>query len=262
MIGNNGKGLVIQERDRILLRELSVMRVIDREQAKVAGRFGSTTRVNTRLLALTRHQFLRRYFLGTSAGGTKALYALSRKGAQLIGVPLRGPQRPKDETRPVDFFVEHQLAVNAVYCALKFGTLPDGVTFHRFLSFSQPITPAIRLIPDGYVELITPSGTFAAFLEVDLGHERGPIWEKKCEKYLQFAVRNADERAAIHRPFRVLVILPTERRLQSIRRMVARITPKVFWFGSQEYINREGLFGSVWLRPTGEERLSLIKETP
>jgi hypothetical protein len=96
MAGN--KGMVIQERDLRLLRELGVMRVVDREQAAIVAGFASTTRVNARLLALTRSGLLRRFFLGTTAGGTKALYALSAKGAQLVGVPLRGPQRRKDES--------------------------------------------------------------------------------------------------------------------------------------------------------------------
>src|SRR5882724_2210165 len=86
--GNNHRSIVVQERDRHLLRELGVMRVVDREQAKTVAGFGSITRVNARLLALTRAGLLRRFFAGTTAGGAKALYALSAKGAQLIGVPL------------------------------------------------------------------------------------------------------------------------------------------------------------------------------
>lgn len=66
------------------------MRVVDREQAIIAGGFNSTTRVNTRLLALTRAGLLRRFFLGTNAGNRKAIYALSHKGAALIGATPRG----------------------------------------------------------------------------------------------------------------------------------------------------------------------------
>jgi len=68
----NGKrrGLIVQPRDLELLRELGVMRVADREQVKIAAGFGSTTRVNTRLLALARAGLLRRFFLG-SGGGRK-----------------------------------------------------------------------------------------------------------------------------------------------------------------------------------------------
>ncbi len=258
MAGNNGKGMVIQKRDLDLLQELSVMRVLDREQAKIVAGFGSTTRVNARLLALTRAGLLRRFFLGTTAGGTKALYALSAKGAQLIEVPLRGPQRRKDEILAADFFVQHQLTVNGIYCALKFGTLPPGVTFARWLSFFAPIAEGLRLIPDGYAELQTPSGMVAAFLEVDLGHEHLPVWRKKVDSYLQFAMTGNVGAGTFHRPFRVLVVAPTDRRVLSIRKVVAEKTPKIFWFASLDVITRDGLFASAWLRPRGEERLPLI----
>lgn len=42
MTGNK-QGLVLQPRDRSLLEELAIMRVIDREQAKTVAGFGSTT---------------------------------------------------------------------------------------------------------------------------------------------------------------------------------------------------------------------------
>src|ERR1019366_9180 len=157
---HNGKwrGLMVQPRDLDLLRELAVMRVADREQVKIAAGFGSTTRVNTRLLALTRAGLLRRFFLG-SGGGRKALYALSVKGAQVIQVPCRGPRRRQNEMLIADFFVQHQLSINAIYCGLKFGTIPiPQVRFVNWLAFHEPLVPGLSLIPDGYVELRTPSG--------------------------------------------------------------------------------------------------------
>src|SRR5262249_22469268 len=152
--------LVLQLRDRRLLEELPIMRVIDREQAKLVAGFNSTTRANTRLLALSRVGLLRRCFLGTTAGGSKALYMLSARGYQAVGVPFRGPQRRTDEALIADFFIEHQLRINDIYCALKFRPLPiPGVAFRRWKSFMEPLVPTIRLTPDGYVELETPSGT-------------------------------------------------------------------------------------------------------
>ena len=68
MIGNNH--LILQPRDLHLLREVAEMRVLDREQAKIVAGFGSTTRANTRLLALVRAGLLRRFFLGTGGGGS------------------------------------------------------------------------------------------------------------------------------------------------------------------------------------------------
>src|SRR3984893_13937163 len=124
MIGNNRKGIVIQDRDRQLLRELAIMRLIDREQAKCVAGFRSTRRVNSRLLILTRAGLLRRFFLGTKGGGQKALYALSPTGAKLVDVPFRGPRRAHDEILVADFFVMHQLSINEINCLLKYRPIP------------------------------------------------------------------------------------------------------------------------------------------
>jgi Replication-relaxation len=260
--GNKGRGIVVQERDRHLLRELAVMRVVDREQVKVVAKFGSTTRVNARLLALSRAGLLRRFFVGTDGAGRKALYGLSRKGALLADVPLRGPQRRADERVYADYFVEHQLAINEVYCSLKYGhALPVGVRFHRWLAFYGPLSPSSRLIPDGYVELETASGSVGAFLEVDLGHERRRIWQEKVRNYLQLAISGEFARLSGRDQFRVMVIASTGRKLESIRQVVAASTDKIFWFASQDSVRR-GFFGSIWLRPKSREPQPFIRETP
>src|ERR1035441_3823400 len=146
MRGNKRHGMVAQERDRRLLLALAVMRVIDREQAKVVAGFTSTTRANARLLALTRAGLLRRFFLGTTGAGQKALYALSAKGAQLVGVPLRAPRRRMDETLLADYVVQHQLIVNEIYCAVKYRpTNLDGVSFRRWVPLHEPVLPGLRL---------------------------------------------------------------------------------------------------------------------
>jgi len=125
------------------------------------------TRVNTRLLALFRAGLLRRFFIG-SGGGRRALYAISLKGAQLIHSPNRGPRRRSDEMLVADFFVLYQLALNALYCAVKFGRTPiPHVQSVQWLSFYAPVGQGLQLIPDGYAEWKTPSGIDASFIEVD-----------------------------------------------------------------------------------------------
>src|SRR2546428_1478797 len=180
--GNKRSGIVLQERDRRLLQELALTRIIDREQAKIIAGFGSTTRANARLLALSRGGLLRRFFLGTTFAGRKALYALSRKGADLVSAPFRGPRFRNNETLVSNSFVYHQLAINEVYCALiiEKSSIP-GVAFGRWISFHEPLAPQIRLIPDGYFELKTPTGVLACFVEVDLGHEGMKVWKEKTK---------------------------------------------------------------------------------
>jgi Replication-relaxation len=258
MRGINDHGIVIQERDRAFLKELATFRVVDREQAKIVAGFGSTTRANARLLALTRAGLLRRFFLGATEGNRKAVYALSTKGAALAGVVPRGPRRAKNELLVADFFVLHQLAINEVYCALKRAPAISGISLIRWLSFHEPLMPGLRLIPDGYCELGTPAGSVAAFLEVDLGHERLKVWAGKIASYLRFALSGDFERRFGQDQFRVLVIANSERRLLSIRKLVRASTQKIFWFATLESLHRSGITAPIWLRPEGDERQSLL----
>lgn len=269
--GDRGRrGVIVQERDRQLLRELSVMRVADREQLALAAGFHSTTRANARLLQLTRAGLLRRFFTGTSAGGKKALYALSQSGADLVQVPSRGPRRRQDETLVADSFVQHQLAVNDIYGTVKFAPIPvAGATFLRWMAFHEPLTKASALIPDGYFEISVPSSPESArelraipmFLEVDLGHEGRSVWKAKVESYLRYAVSGVFASQfgdAQESRFRVLAILTSERRLESLRRVTASVTDRLFWFSTFDSLNREGFWSPVWLRPTGDAKQSLL----
>ena len=258
MRGANAE-IIIQERDRHLLKELAMLRVIDREQAKIVGAFGSTTRVNTRLLALTKEGLLRRFFLGASEGNKKAVYGLSAKGAALIGTTPRGLRRPNDALLVADFFVLHQLAINDIYCELKRATANPGISFVRWLSFHEPLTQSLRLIPDAYFELGTATTTIAAFLEVDLGHERLMVWTGKIRSYLQFALSGDYEPTFGQKQFRVLVVANSERRLLSLRKAVRCSTQKIFWFTTIDSLRSQGPFATIWLRPEGDQLQPLFQ---
>ena len=257
---DNRLNIVLQERDMHLLRELATMRVIDREQAKLVAGFGSTTRVNLRLLKLRRRHLLRRFFLGTVAGGQRAIYALSQKGARVADLPYRGiSRRDAEEVLVADFWVQHQLRVNDLYCRLKYQAIPfAGVSFARWMAFTEPVAQGLSLIPDGYVELATPSGTVASFLEVDLGTEPLRIWREKVESYLQFARRREHERLLGQDEFGVAVVAHSEKRAESIRQTVAKQIDRIFWFTDFTAIQRDDFFGRVWLRPTGDARHAFL----
>lgn len=257
MRGN--KGMRIQPRDHLILLAIWQMTLANREQVRIACQFGSTTRVNARLLALVRAGLLRRFFRGS---GAEALYALSQKGADLVGVPLRGPRRRQNEVLIADFFVEHQLAINDIYCSLKFRPAPfEGIAFRRWLSFHQTVSPSLRLIPDGYVEFGTPAGTLAAFLEVDLGTEALSVWKEKVRQYLELALSGEFQKRFGASRFRVLVVASSPRRLRTIRATVAQITPKIFWFATLDDACRS-FFAPIWLRPVGETPQPFIQEQP
>jgi len=242
-----------------MLRELSVMRVIDREQAKRVAGFGSTTQVNARLLRLTRAGLLRRFFLGTKSGGQKALYTLSASGAKLAHVPFRGLRHRSDEVLIADFFVAHQLAINEVYCDLKFRPIPvPEARFEKWMSFYEPLDAATRLIPDGYVDFSTPQKTLTAFLEIDLGNESISVWKSKVENYLQYAISGNFEKRFGQPQFRVLVIVNTERRMRSLQAATLALTDKIFWFSTLDSVARAGFWSPMWLRAKNGERQPLL----
>jgi hypothetical protein len=259
MATDRNAGIVIQERDRHLFRELALMRVIDREQATIIASFGSASRTNRRLHQLTQAGLLHRFFLGANGAGRKAVYALSRKTAQAFNLPYRGPQRRKDEVLVTDLFVQHQLAVNLVYCAAKYSTPPAGVAFKRWIPFTVPLSETLRLIPDGYVEITTPAEIRAAFVEVDRGPETLKVWQEKVRKYFALANSGQFEPAFHQSHFRVLVVATSERRMHSIRKTIAEMTDKVFWFATLDSLSNGGVFGTVWLMPRDEERRTLIQ---
>jgi len=253
--------LVITERDRKLFDALGMLRVVDRQQARtITGRVDvSVSTTNTRLKKLVDAGLLNRFFIGTAAGGVKALYALNSKSAALVSDSARPLNRRRDSVLISDPFVQHQLAVNDVLIPVKFLPVPSpDVHLVRMAVFSQVLSRATPLIPDGYLELANPAGIHPMFCEVDLGTEPQRTWATKARLYLQLATTGEYEQLFRQSRFRVLVIADSERRLLHIRRTVATQTSKIFFFSTLTTIRRAGLLASHWLRPEGEGRQALL----
>jgi hypothetical protein len=258
MTGSRRIQFSIQERDRHLLRELEVMRVIDREQAELVAGFPSFRRANRRLLALTTAGLLRRIFIANSVIGQKALYTLSPKGAALVGARLPGlPLR--QSLFGASPFLLHRLAINEIYLTTKYRNLPDSdMRLIRWVAFREPLTQVIPLTPDGYLEIASSNSVKAMFLEVDLGTEAIPVWQRKTQMYVQMALSNQFTELFRQPQFRVLVVATTERRLRHIRAAIAKATDKIFWLSTLEQIKQRGFWSPIWLRPTGETAQPLL----
>jgi hypothetical protein len=235
------------------------MRLMDRELAQETGIFTCCNRrVNARLLKLCRAGLLNRFFIGSIGSGRKAIYVLSRKGAALVGSSQRLVSRRFGESVLGDLFVDHQLRVNRVYAAVKSNPLPQGASFKSWRTFAKPVAPATPLIPDAYFELQTTAGARAQFLEVDMGTETRSVWERKTRGYLHLARSGEFQRIFAQPQFRVLVLVPSEKRLENIRVLIAKHTAKIFYLATFQSINQSGLWSACWLRPTGDQRQSLL----
>ncbi len=259
MTGNKRRGVVLQDRDRQLLTDLGVMRIMDRDAARIIGRFVTIRRANRRLLLLTRAGLLRRFFVGSVAHGRKAVYTLSAKGAALVNAKLGGIQRPFGRLVVGDAFVEHQSGINEIYLALRYRPIPlTGVRLLRWHTFRQPISDLIKLTPDGYFEIGDTGSVRPMFLEIDFGTEALSVWQQKVGSYLQLAMSGEFPKRFRQPQFRVLVVASSDRRLQNIRATVLKSTDKIFWFTTFENIHRDSLWSAVWLRPAGDQLHSLL----
>src|SRR5947209_2290318 len=102
MTGRKRAKTLIQPRDLRLLSELGVMHWAERDQLREAAGFGSVTRINARLLALSRYGALKQFFFGARLGSRKALYSLSAAGAALANVPFVRVRRHSGEELVTD----------------------------------------------------------------------------------------------------------------------------------------------------------------
>lgn len=229
-------GVVPQARDRRLLSALRTLRAVDRTQAGALLGIGSVRRANARLLALTRAGYLRRSFLGAEGFGRRALYRLP------------GTRAPKS--------AGHQLLINRVYLRLH----ADG-SLLRWETPTRPVADGIPLVPDAYAEVSQGGQAHALFFEVDRGTESGRVWQGKAHNYLSFALSGEFPRRFGHARFRVAVLTTTPRRVANIRRAVAPVTDRLFWFSTFDILNGEPLSAACWLRPTGAGKVPLCEAT-
>ena len=250
--------LILQKRDLRLLETLSILRIADRNQtSKIAG-FNSTTRVNARLLKLARAGILKRFFFVSNLGGKKAVYSLSKKGADLIGKAANLINRPQDSFLIGDKFVAHQLAINEVYCAAHAGIYIEQMEVKNWRSFKHPFSQATPVIPDAYFEVHLNGMISPIFLEVDRGTEGIPVWNIKVKRYVSLAASGEFERIFDHPRFSVAVVVASKRRMHSLRKYTAKITSKLLYFTTLEEIERRGIFAPIWFRPDGDQLQSLI----
>ena len=200
-------GTITTSRDLLILRTLGVTRVLKVDQVMTVAGFTSIRRTNRRLLKLVHSGFLKRWFVGTASGGQKAIYGLSTPGATLIGEPRQGLiSWRQDSLITTSQFLAHQQAVNAVFIQARFRPLPSGLSCERWMTFREPLSPSVSLMPDSYFELKRAGTVYPMFLEMDLGTESSRVWKRKIELYLKFALGGEFERMFHEKRFRVLPV--------------------------------------------------------
>ena len=239
---NGASRIVLQPRDRILLDRLATLRLLTRDQIEKLAGFHSLSRVNVRLGKLRRAGMIVRYYIATSTGSRRSVYALTRQGAAEIHRPYLPLKWQPDSPLFGNSFAAHQLALNDLYIAAGI----DRNTIWQ--TFRAPPLPSIPIIPDSCIQ----TASQLLFVEMDLGTESLHVWNRKVAHYIKLAISGAHREIAPFPVFGVLVIAEDEKRLGLLRRHIAKQTQKLFWFQTLSIIQRQGFWAASWLRSTGE----------
>ena len=189
-----------------VLRLLHAHRLMDVQQIKALAFEESSARAcQLSLTALYRDGLTARFELhrgGFGGGRSGYLYALSRKGAELIaqksGVP---PEKVVYHENPESlraYFANHQLTVNRCLLAIWNATRRSGrYTLERWNSdphvrMRYPVGRGWRVVhPDAIAQIKGPDGDHWFFFEIDKGTARIRRYELKILRYARFFLSGA-----------------------------------------------------------------------
>jgi hypothetical protein len=250
--------MVLTDRDSKLIHAVANLGIVTREQITRHLRFGSVTRANAVLLRLFRHEYLGRRQQPSLRGTRRLTYFIGPRGQELMGLSPESTAANGRRRWPLvsDLFVDHQLDVNDIRIAFESLQSP-GYGFVRFLSERELAAMNLPLTPDGYCEYRLLEKSFALFLEVDRGTEPRSRWTTKINAYLQLAYQGTFAEKYGRRFFRVLVTVPSARRLKGIAHEISKRTERIFWLAVHDDFLQQGPFAPIWHRPNGSGPQSL-----
>jgi hypothetical protein len=241
-----GERLIVTQRDRAVLADVSRFGVITREQLMRLNHFASKTRANERLKRLASAGYLATRSQPLLAGGPALVYG---PGPALETSRMRRRRL----TEASGLLVTHQLGLVDIQIAFDQHTRVE-----RWLTADDLAVHALGLIPDAYLEYGVGARTYAAFVEYDRGTETLGRLEGKVRAYLDLACSGRVERAFRHRYFRALFITDTPGRLATLVETAGRLTDKVVRLTTRPHLTAHGPLASIWRRPGAERSESLI----
>lgn len=251
----SGSAMVLTDRDRRIVESVADFELLTREQLARHHRFGSVTRVNAVLLRLVRHGYLRTRHQPSVAGSRRLTYLLGPAGA----VVLAGSAATARDrwSHASDLFAEHRLLVNDCRLAFEHAGKP-GFELVRWLSEATLRAMPLGLVPDGYGEYAVDGKRFGVFLEADNGTESSARWAGKAQAYCELAAGGRTADLLGRQFFRVLVVAPSPRRADNIRREILRRTDRIFWLATRADLLAHGPLAPIWRRPADARTQPLI----
>lgn len=270
------KPMALTERDKAIILAVCVNRFLRRDQIqRLFFAESSLPACNMRLKKLYEHHFLDRLYKPVAVGSSQAVYALDKRGANLISqileVPVARVNWKRDHNRVEFLFMEHTLTVSEfkinLDMALKNRTNRDLIFYQRANKTLVARVPDPRakkkyliVSPDAFFGIQARSGKSYFFLEADLGTETLARFAEKIIAYKHYwkSGQYTDKYGFKH--FRVLTVAETERRLANLIDATGKIGGKnMFLFTTFDQVSATTPLGRIWLSPISNLPISLLE---
>ena len=265
--------IVLQDRDNALLRTLTEdFRVLSREQIGELFPMGSVARLNFRLKQLRDAGYLSSRPLAGLGTAVKRGYYLGPRAIELLSDPIERRVATSARSQAAQLAptgLEHRMLVDSVH--IRFLTAASDYPNYKLVTWIDQYSSwweevrsyGVPVQADGYGEylmLLHFDSLFTFFLEVDRGTEGGKTIQEKIARYIEYAESGSYERQFAAKPFRVLFVAASRRRAESLLKMTAAQTNKIFWITSWDRFKKAKILDAFWFRPGHEGMYSLLSD--
>lgn len=230
---------------------------------------------NMRLKKLYDHRFLDRLYVPVAVGTAQAVYALDKKGADIVSKTLEiGRSKVKwvREHNRVEFlFLEHTLAVSELKTNLDVSLKKrhkvkllfykrEDKSLNSRVSDPKRIKKYLSIIPDAFFGIESPKGKSYFFLEADLGTVPLKRFQDKILAYKEYWKSGKYTKTYGFKHFRVLIVAESPKRMANLMEATAEAGGRnMFLFTRFKNIQDNSLFSPIWLSPVIKEPISLLE---
>ena len=194
-------------------------------------------------------------------GSTQAVYALDRRGAELVaeilGVDLAGIRWSPKQKRSELYFRDHTLAINDIWVAFELAaretaelaiidwTMDGPELWDEVRETSTGKRLPVR--PDAYLPVAFGGRRAHFFLEVDRATMSNRRIAEKIRAYRLYWKGGGFRERYGASSFRVLVTAPSAQRRDNLRRTAAREgAQRMFLFAVHGEVQEQGVLAPVW----------------
>lgn len=267
--------MTLTARDVDIILSVYENRFLKRDQIQRLHFHGASLQATSaRLKKLSDHKFLDKLQRAVAGGASQAIYALDKRGADVISAALEIDRRKvrwnRANNRVEWLFMDHTLGIAEFKVCLDTALAGrrEELLFYqrgdrshlRRVSVTGARKKYYVVAPDAFFGIQTGRGKCIFFLEVDMGTETLSRFAEKVVAYKRYWKSHQYTEEYGFNNFRVLTVCESERRLANLRQATGRVGGRqMFLFTTFSDIQNVGPLGSVWLSPFIDLPTSLLE---